>query len=413
MIVKRTAIGFVGIAAAGLAISCTAAHGAVLYQFQPDPCVISLAPNYQADSDGILDVVVPDSAVTCPAPFTFNSSLGDLRAKFTGDEPSGSAGLEVATSSKYSPADNAVVQSNALHLTANARYGSTFSAVDTTQEGGTGMWVQDPVSLLYYRLTLASPFTVTPGVAPTPSCTLTMPENLSYTWGQNDYFVIPDSAVKCTGFTFNSRDYWLNATFQSRQEDQGVLYTRNRRVFNSATGTYTTRWELEFTSKIGLMQNLSAREFGENALAPTGQGQWVFGRFSASPTGYTVSKNYSPTTSPYNLTLAAPFTVKRATAVTAKVTRTAPRQLSVAISADRNAAFQNTLAPTYRRQPVLPATPADHAVISRNGKVIARVMLSPYGHATAKIADTKGKDRYTVTLVATDDNYAGSYAFAR
>ena len=85
----------------------------------------------------------------------------------------------------------------------------------------------------------------------------------------------------------------------------------------------------------------------------------------------------------------------------------------MSISADRNAAFQNTLAPTYRRQPVLPATPADHAVISRNGKVIARVMLSPYGHATAKIADTKGKDRYTVTLVATDDNYAGSYAFAR
>lgn len=107
----------------------------------------------------------------------------------------------------------------------------------------------------------------------------------------------------------------------------------------------------------------------------------------------------------FKLTLAKSFAIKRATNVTAKGTAVGSESLSIRIHDDRNAAFQNTVAPTYRRQPVLPATPADRAIVKRNGKIVKRVRLSIYGNAPTTVPR---RGTYTVEMAQTDANFARS-----
>ena len=72
---------------------------------------------------------------------------------------------------------------------------------------------------------------------------------------------------------------------------------------------------------------------------------------------------------------------------------------------------KNTLAPTYRRQVVLPETPADHAVIKLGKKVIKTVKLSRFGFGRTSIPDVRGVNKYSVTMVTTDDNFAKTVTF--
>ncbi len=94
-----------------------------------------------------------------------------------------------------------------------------------------------------------------------------------------------------------------------------------------------------------------------------------------------------------------------------KITHAWARKISVNINAERIALFQNTEAPTYRRQVVLPKTPADHAVVKRGNKVIQEVELSPFGIARVTIPDVRGGNNYSVTMVATNGNSAGTVGF--
>jgi hypothetical protein len=114
----------------------------------------------------------------------------------------------------------------------------------------------------------------------------------------------------------------------------------------------------------------------------------------------------------YPVVLSAPFKVKRATDVTAKVKRTGS-YLSINIQADRNYAVDNNRGSTNRRQTVIVNDKADRAVIKRGNKVIATVKLSMYGNGKVKIRDIAGKNNYTVTLVETDGNFAGVASFKK
>ncbi len=143
---------------------------------------------------------------------------------------------------------------------------------------------------------------------------------------------------------------------------------------------------------------------------------WGFGRFNEASDGSVLSSlNHdglpSGTQTQFKLTLANLFSIKRATDVTASATPVTGGRLKVKIHADRNASFQNTTAPTYRRETVLPDTPADRAAITRNGKVIKRVKLSIYGNATTTIPDSGRGAKYAVVMAQTNDHSAGSAAF--
>ena len=113
----------------------------------------------------------------------------------------------------------------------------------------------------------------------------------------------------------------------------------------------------------------------------------------------------------YRLTLARSFAIKRATTVRATTRRLPGGSTRVNIHADRNWSFQNGVAPTYRRQTVLLATPADRAVLKVGGTVVRRIKLSPYGNASITIPAGASRRSYSVTLVETDNNFAGTATF--
>jgi hypothetical protein len=150
----------------------------------------------------------------------------------------------------------------------------------------------------------------------------------------------------------------------------------------------------------------------ESDPASTSGANATFGRFTSPPSGLTVATGQGYEAR-YALTLAAPFTIKRRTDVTARAKRGKNGSLAITIRADRNASFSNKVAQTYRRQTVLPDTPADHAVVRRGNTVLKRVKLSPYGNGSVTVADPKGRNAYSVTMVATNDNYAGVARFTR
>ena len=160
----------------------------------------------------------------------------------------------------------------------------------------------------------------------------------------------------------------------SRLINQGNLSTTSRTVFNPATNTFATRYELHLSSYTASGQLLTERR--EMSVSPRESGTWIFGRFSQSTDGASVVQKNASVGSParvlYKATLAAPVVIKRATDLSVKIRRPVAGQICVSINADRNASFQNTLAPTYRRQVVLPGTPADHAVIKLGKKVVLR-----------------------------------------
>jgi hypothetical protein len=414
-VVKKTpisALGLTALIAAGLATGPASA-----ITFQPEPCVITLEPSYLRDADQAF--IVPPSAVTCPPQFTpFN--LTDLEPGINvdfvgqpGTATTGTAQLYVVNTPRYDPVLNGIVTTRELLLQGSP---GTYTSVDTRDTSG--MYLRDttPDPDTYYRLVLARPFTITSGLPATPTCTLNMAPRYTYVWGQGqgNRYPISDSAISCTGgVTYNSGAYSVSANFDSRYRNQASLFEENQTVYNPVTMTYRQ------VNGLWLVPNTSANSQGEaerremGLANPGGEGaNSAFGRFTSAPYGLSVVSKADYTTR-YALTLAAPFTIKRRTNVSATAKRTKTGTLAITISADRNASFSNKVAQTYRRQTVLPDTPADHAVLRRGSKVLKRVKLSPYGKGSVTVRDAKGRNAYSVTMVETNDNYQGVARFTR
>ena len=385
-------------------------------QLESQPCVITLAPQYPAGADGrIYTRSIPNTAIACPG-FAFDPQTMQVNASF--QDANGATGpvLQTATTTTFDEARNAVVSTIGLELVGYGNNSATglYTAVAPNYFPG-AFYIANPGDGKYYRLVLASPFQVTRTTAVPPACTLNLKSKYAYTWDQENYFVVPDSAVQCEGFTFTSQNSNLYMSFSSKVMGAGSISPASRRVFNRTTGTYSTVWELRLTS-YSTSQMLTERHRENGLSAPTGSGGWTWGRFSQGVEGATVNPVINPNPlqpdPQYRLTLSKSFAIKRATNVTASGTRTASGDLRVKIHADRNWSFQNTIAPTYGRQTVMPATPADHAQLKRDGKLIRKVTLSPYGNASITIPAT-GRHRYTVTMVETDNNFAGSARFTK
>lgn len=415
------ALGLTALIAGGLAAG--PASGQIL--FQPEPCVVTLEPSYVRVADE--DFIVPPSAVTCPPQFTpFNLGINgttSINVDFVGQPgtpTTGNAQLYSSDTARYDPDINGIVLTRELRLRAGS---GTYTSVDT-RGSSPSMYITDttPTPDTYYRVVLARPFTVTNGLPATPTCTLTMAPRYTYVWGQGqgNRYLVPDSAISCTGgITFNSGAYDVNVDFDSRYERQATLLTSSQAVFNPTTKTYRRvdgLWLIPLAGS-GIQQGEAARRemVGPSDMGGSSGGAGStspFGRFTSPPSGLTVRPTSDYSTS-YALTLAAPFTIKRRTNVSATAKRTTTGALAITISADRNASFSNKVAQTYRRQTVLPDTPADHAVVRRGSKVLKRVKLSPYGKGSVTVRDAKGRNAYSVTMVETNDNYQGVARFTR
>lgn len=385
--------------------------------FEPDPCVITLAPSYNSNSDGSLSVEVPPSAVTCPAGVTFSQAdFPSFGTQFITATGLGGAYLAFSGGiTAYDPVANALTTTYPLMLTSYSTFASALEFTQVAPSYNNNSFYLTSGGL-FYRLILGRPFTVLSTVAAQPACTVNLASTYAYKWNQEGYFTVPDSVVSCQGFTFNSRDYSLSMNLDSRLPNQGLLSTASRRVFNSSTNSFTTIYELHLTSatQSGSPRPTGARQ--QMSVSPVTTDTWVFGRFSQSTDGASVTQNsavYPASAQRYKATLAAPVVIKRATDLAVKTKRTGARAFTLTINADRNASFQNTLAPTYRRQVVLPGTPADHAVVKRGSTIIKKVTLSPFGYAQVSVPDVPGNNRYTVTMAATNDNFAKSVSFRR
>lgn len=408
-LVRSIAAGTVLVGSAGLATAQTTVV------FQPDPCVISLAPTYLANPEGTLEADIPSSAVACPSPVAFSqATFPSFNPSFTPANNGSGPRLSWVENQVYNPASNALESNYVLRLRSD--WGGQSEPTTFTQVSP-GFLEENYYYLvsggLNYRLVLAAPFTVVRATSAAPACTVNLKSRYSYEWNQEGYFIVPDSVVSCQGFTYNSQDYNLSMNLDSRLINQGSLSTAARTVFNPATNTFATRYELRLSSYTGQPQG----ERRETSLSPRASGTWIFGRFSQSTDGASVVQKNASVGSParvlYKATLAAPVVIKRATDLSVKVRRAGAGKITVSINADRNASFQNTLAPTYRRQVVLPLTPADHAVVKRGNTVIKRVELSPFGFGRTTIPDVRGVNKYSVTMVTTDDNFAKTVTFKR
>ena len=386
-------------------------------QLEPQPCVITLAPQFTATPGGnIYTRSIPDSAIACPG-FAFDSQTMSLYTSF--QDANGQTGpvLQTATTTTYDATRNAVVSTEGLELVGYTNTSSTgvYTAVAPVYSNG-AFYLTNPGDGKSYRLVLASPFQVTRMTSVPPACTLNLNAKYAYKWDQENYFVVPDSAVQCTGFTYTSQSASLYMSFSSKVLGAGAISNTSRRVFDRSTGTYSTVWELRLTSYGSGNQMPTERRREHGDAAPSGGGGWTWGRFNQDPGGATIDPFVNPnplqSEPQYRLVLGKSFAIKRATDVTASGSRPASGSLKVKIHADRNWSFQNTIAPTYRRQTVVPGTPADHAQLKRDGKLIRKVTLSPYGNASITIPAT-GRHRYTVTMVETNDNFAGSASFTK
>jgi hypothetical protein len=257
----------------------------------------------------------------------------------------------------------------------------------------------------YYPLVLAQPFELVAGnTLSSSSCVATIPD-VSFDQFPNAGQVyssgtkVPWSNVKCPSETIGHE---LGVTGPNRNDagwisDEGFLlrsdpyYCENPNSFDSNSGV------------------LGTADASENAFCVPAS--WETGKFSKFADGSYVA-DYD-TGILYPLVLAAPFVVKSATDVTAKVKKKGS-MLTIKIKADRNDYFNrdNGVA-SHKRQTVMPRDKADRAIVKRGNKVIATVKLSIYGNGTVKIKDIAGKNNYTVTLVETDENHAGVASFKR
>ena len=462
--VRRLALSlaFVG-SAAGLA----GAAPVPIATFEPETCTLNLAPSYPGTPTGVVMATLPvDGVLSCPPGVPIPGDPSDIGPFLLQSSASGAYGPvfgSVGALPYFDPSSNAIFQRDLSYLLSSSAlfFGSGFgyitallnqaSGVKETPQGtydrliassGGGLEIPpyiDDGGGKYYRVVLRQPVQIVPTTAGDAQCTVNLAARYAWKWNAPGYWVVPDSAVKCNGFAFNSAAYSLWMEFNSRQENQGVLYTASRDAYDPATKTYAKRFELRLSnngSAAGTVRDPKGGgiqlPFGIPILPSPGAGTGaqgavpgpapVWGRFmfgtSSIPQisrGGFVWRNGLPQQQFMQVNLSrSSFAIKRATSVTLKATKAGPGKLRFAITADRNASFQNaSVGPTYRRQTVLPSTPADHAVLKRGSKVIKRVKLSPYGKASVVVKDPAGRNAYSATMVETNDNFVGSARVVR
>lgn len=400
-------------------------------QFEPQPCVLTLSPSYTADLVGQVAAEVPATAFACPG-FTFTIGTDSVtQGSLTNASSQTGPGVSLLDLTYFDAAANAMVSRTVLQLGGRIAATSPITYDRFVTTSSVPYVTHDDK---YYRVVLGAPTTISSSVAAPPSCTIALKSRYTWRWNQANYWVIPDSAVQCTGVTFSSATMAVFIPLQSRQQNQGFLSTATRRTYDPATGGVTSRRELRLVNKqmstydqllqwqMGFIYGPASREHG--FAAPSGGGlsgaaASIWGRFTVqnesellppliSQEAYFAPANTVNTGNSFvRFTSKGPITIKRLTNVTLKAKRVGDGNLRLSITADRNASFRNTTAETYRRQTVLPATPADHAVLRRGNRVLQRVKLSNYGTASVTVKDIPGRNRYSVTMVETDDNYQG------
>lgn len=374
-------------------------------------CDITLGSSYTTNNGVGVLVEIPATAVSCPG-FSFDPSTDALNAAFASSGVGGSASLSVVSKSVYDSTTNEIVVTHFLELNAYPSTGAFTKVLPTTYGTyNTTYYLQHGAD--QYMLNLTAPFNVVLGYDTSP-CILTMPK-LKYFVGQDDYFVIPDSAMSCKGFTWSSDTFVFSGTFKG---DNGALIsigTYTREIYDEKTQTATFVNELEASlpfKATGGYLGLRARDC--RCLAPTGDVS--FGTFSSRKTSYVTAprQDSSPATQ-YPVNLAKPFKVLAATTIVATPSRyekaNGKKMLSVHIQADRNQSFQSGDVPSYRRQTVIPKRNADHPTILANGKLITTVTLDKFGEATVSIPDKGGHQKYVVQMPKTATNWAGKAVF--
>lgn len=376
-------------------------------------CEITLASSYVTNSRSEVITTIPNSAVSCPG-FTFDPATDYLSAYLSNALGGGYAILSSETDSNFDPNTNSMVETHRLQLSAQANP-SPYTKVAVLANGTYNTYYKVTHASQDYMVVLTAPFTVKKGFVTTNSCTLTVPP-LKYTWGQDDHFVIPDSAMACTGFTWNSTDYSYYATFKSNNGSRIYLETKIHNVYDPATKTTTQKYQLSAT----LPYEPSALNEGPTlrcrCTLSNGSGVGEFGKFSELPAGSSTTSTAQAETYPGTpVTLAKPFFVKAATSIVATPKSIAgdPEKLSIHIQADRNQSFQNGDTPSYKRQTVIPKRNADHPTILRGGKEIKTVTLDKFGEATVTVKNPNGKQKFTIQMPKTATNFAGSTHFKK
>ncbi len=463
--VRRLALS---LALVGSAAGVAGAAPVPAFTFEPETCTLNLAPSYPGTPTGVVMATLPvEGILSCPPGVPIPGDPEDIGPFLLQSSASGAYGPVfgyIGALPYFDPSSNTVfVRDPSYMLSSSTLFfggiggGFGYIAALLNQASGVKATPQGTYDQLigsfggleippfienggkYYRVALRQPVQIVPTTAGDPQCTVNLAKSYAWKWNAPGYWVIPDSAVKCNGFAFNSAAYSLWMEFNSRQENQGVLYTASRDAYDPATKTYAKRFELRLSntgsaagsvreSKGGGIQLpfgipvLPSPSAGTGAQGAVPGPTPVWGRFtfgtSSSPQisrdGF-VWSNGLPQQQFMQATLSrSSFAIKRATSVTLKARKAGPGKLRLAITADRNASFQNaSVGPTYRRQTVLPNTPADRAVLKRGSKVIKRVKLSPYGTASVVVNHPAGRNAYSVTMVETNDNFVGSARVVR
>ena len=405
---KKLAVLVCAVALGGstLAVATLPAQGA---PFAAGECTINLEPSYVTNDENTLLTFPPASALSCLG-FTFDPEFDSVVANFVTSAGDGFAQLTTITDLRVDPVTNTQTYVKRLQLTGTAM-AAPYTRLVPASDGSYDPNFKVTHNGQTYLVKLGAPFAIVNGYTGN-ICTLTMPK-LSFTWGQASNVSIPDSAMQCTGFTWNSNDYDYYGVFQTESGTTIRVATASSSVYDPATKTTKITVGLEAQLPLGTSSSDGFTLRSRGSSHP-GSANGAFGSYTQIPEGSATGliSQQLPRVS-YPVTLAKPFIFKAATTVTATPTSIAgkPRKLSIQIAVDRNQSFQNGTKPSYRRQPVIPGRNADHPTILRGGKEIKTVTLSKFGEATVTVKNPKGKQKFTVQLPKTASNYAGSTTF--
>ena len=276
----------------------------------------------------------------------------------------------------------------------------TYDSIIPQSEGGAKPYL--PINGLNYELKLAKPFEFINGYSQSAdTCVITVPNltnHFSDPTGELNTTYLSKSNFACPAATNGHR-----LSFSGGYYDEESMGGSTAIAFSDAQGN-----ELQLE-----LCNVDASKLDAKITAATTipcVHSWRTGVFTKASSNSKIVD--SITGIRYPVVLAAPFQVKRATDVTAKVKRSGSF-LKIKIHADRNYSVDNGRGHTNKRQTVIAKDKADRAIVKRGNKVVAIVKLSIYGNGKVKIKDIAGKNDYTVTLVETDGNYAGTASFKK